>query len=85
MDFLEGELMSELENARLVRLLTKFGFINERPEYVQYHLRLSLCFKKVFLAGLHAIRAGARRAIDTSSSSSVTTFSIKSTSAGVLF
>jgi hypothetical protein len=34
MDYLEGELMSELENARLVRLLTKFGFINERPECV---------------------------------------------------
>ena len=27
--------MGELENARLVRLLCKFGFINERPEYVQ--------------------------------------------------
>ena len=26
--------MSELENGRLVRLLCKFGFINERPEYV---------------------------------------------------
>ena len=34
MDHLEGELMSELENARLVRLLAKFGFINERPECV---------------------------------------------------
>jgi PAB-dependent poly(A)-specific ribonuclease subunit 3 len=34
MDYLEGEMMSELENARLVRLLTKFGFINERPECV---------------------------------------------------
>ena len=43
MDFLEGQLMSELENARLVRLLTKFGFINERPEYVQYYLRLAFC------------------------------------------
>lgn len=31
-DRLEGELMSELENARLVRLMAKFGFINERPE-----------------------------------------------------
>lgn len=31
-DRLEGELMGELENARLVRLLCKFGFINERPE-----------------------------------------------------
>lgn len=27
--------MSELENGRLVRLLCKFGFINERPEYVR--------------------------------------------------
>lgn len=26
--------MSELENARFVRLLCKFGFINERPEYL---------------------------------------------------
>ncbi|EJD04948.1 uncharacterized protein FOMMEDRAFT_18642 [Fomitiporia mediterranea MF3/22] len=32
-DKLEGELMGELENARLVRLLCKFGFINERPEF----------------------------------------------------
>ncbi|KAI5118625.1 hypothetical protein M0805_006993 [Coniferiporia weirii] len=32
-DTLEGELMGELENARLVRLLCKFGFINERPEF----------------------------------------------------
>ncbi|PIL25916.1 hypothetical protein GSI_11669 [Ganoderma sinense ZZ0214-1] len=32
-DRLENELMSELENGRLVRLLCKFGFINERPEY----------------------------------------------------
>lgn len=31
---LEGSLLSELENARLVRLMCKFGFINERPEYV---------------------------------------------------
>lgn len=31
-DRLENELLSELENARLVRLLCKFGFINERPE-----------------------------------------------------
>lgn len=26
--------MSELENGRLVRLVSKLGFINERPEYV---------------------------------------------------
>ncbi|KAI0651266.1 kinase-like domain-containing protein [Trametes meyenii] len=32
-DRLEGELMTELENGRLVRLLCKFGFINERPEH----------------------------------------------------
>jgi PAB-dependent poly(A)-specific ribonuclease subunit 3 len=32
-DFLEGELMKELENSRLVRLLSKLGFINERPEF----------------------------------------------------
>lgn len=34
-DRLEHELMSELENARLVRLLCKFGFINERPEFAR--------------------------------------------------
>lgn len=27
--------MSELENGRLVRLLSKFGFINERPEFAR--------------------------------------------------
>jgi len=32
-DTLESELMRELENGRLVRLLAKFGFINERPEF----------------------------------------------------
>lgn len=31
-DELENELMSELENGRLVRLMAKLGFINERPE-----------------------------------------------------
>ncbi|KAK0189651.1 hypothetical protein F5146DRAFT_1051881 [Armillaria mellea] len=34
-DRLENELMGELENARLVRLLCKFGFINERPEFAR--------------------------------------------------
>jgi len=33
-DRLEYELLSELENSRLVRLLCKLGFINERPESV---------------------------------------------------
>ncbi|GAA5856416.1 hypothetical protein JCM5353_008672 [Sporobolomyces roseus] len=32
-DTIERELMRELENGRLVRLLCKFGFINERPEF----------------------------------------------------
>ncbi|RUS34651.1 hypothetical protein BC938DRAFT_479338 [Jimgerdemannia flammicorona] len=32
-DFLENELSRELENGRLVRLLCKMGFINERPEF----------------------------------------------------
>lgn len=32
-DVLESQLSKELENARLVRLLCKFGFINERPEF----------------------------------------------------
>ncbi|KZV92634.1 hypothetical protein EXIGLDRAFT_71005 [Exidia glandulosa HHB12029] len=32
-DQLESDMMSELENGRLVRLLCKFGFINERPEF----------------------------------------------------
>ncbi|KAF9074654.1 hypothetical protein BDP27DRAFT_1316604 [Rhodocollybia butyracea] len=34
-DRLENEMLSELENARLVRLLCKFGFINERPEFAR--------------------------------------------------
>ncbi|THU97872.1 hypothetical protein K435DRAFT_661967 [Dendrothele bispora CBS 962.96] len=34
-DKLENELLGELENARLVRLLCKFGFINERPEFAR--------------------------------------------------
>ncbi|KAI9317774.1 hypothetical protein BX666DRAFT_1940653 [Dichotomocladium elegans] len=32
-DVLESELSRELENGRLVRLLAKLGFINERPEF----------------------------------------------------
>ncbi|KAJ1983491.1 PAB-dependent poly(A)-specific ribonuclease subunit 3 [Dimargaris verticillata] len=32
-DTLQAELSRELENGRLVRLLCKFGFINERPEF----------------------------------------------------
>ncbi|QDS77819.1 hypothetical protein FKW77_005997 [Venturia effusa] len=32
-DNLTSSLMGELENARLVRLMTKLGFVNERPEF----------------------------------------------------
>ncbi|TPX34253.1 hypothetical protein SmJEL517_g03044 [Synchytrium microbalum] len=32
-DMLEGELGRELENGRLVRLMSKLSFINERPEF----------------------------------------------------
>lgn len=32
-DNLEAELCRELENGRLVRLMSKLGFINERPEF----------------------------------------------------
>lgn len=38
-EHLENELASELENARLFRLLCKFGFINERPEYALFIAR----------------------------------------------
>ncbi|KIM29212.1 hypothetical protein M408DRAFT_15958 [Serendipita vermifera MAFF 305830] len=34
-DALESQLARELENGRLVRLLSKFGFINERPEFAR--------------------------------------------------
>ncbi|EKM52715.1 uncharacterized protein PHACADRAFT_261316 [Phanerochaete carnosa HHB-10118-sp] len=34
-DQLESDLMSELENGRIVRLLCKFGFIDERPEFAR--------------------------------------------------
>lgn len=39
-DELEDELMSELENGRLVRLMIKLGFINERPDF-NHELRWS--------------------------------------------
>lgn len=32
-DTLESELCRELENGRIVRLMSKLGFINERPEF----------------------------------------------------
>ncbi|EPS41328.1 hypothetical protein H072_4858 [Dactylellina haptotyla CBS 200.50] len=36
-DVLESQFSKELENGRLVRLLCKFGFINERPEFAHDH------------------------------------------------
>lgn len=32
-DSLEEDLMRELENGRMVRMMAKLGFINERPEF----------------------------------------------------
>ncbi|KAG8904409.1 PAB-dependent poly(A)-specific ribonuclease subunit 3 [Tulasnella sp. 417] len=32
-DTLENQMLAELENARLVRLLSKLGFVNERPDF----------------------------------------------------
>lgn len=37
---MENELLRELENGRVVRLLTKLGFINERPWYFILHNKL---------------------------------------------
>ncbi len=77
-DRLEGELMTELENARLVRLLCKFGFINERPEYgppYDCYLRIVLTSEQ----GTTTRLAGLRLATGTSSSSSGTMSSTRST------
>lgn len=35
-DMQENELLKEMENGRLYRLMVKLGTINERPEYVNY-------------------------------------------------
>ena len=32
-DHLSGELSKEIENGRVLRILIKLGFLNERPEY----------------------------------------------------
>ena len=37
-DAMASDLMRELENSRLVRLLAKLGFVNERPEYSPHDL-----------------------------------------------
>jgi len=82
MDHLEGELLSELENARLVRLLAKFGFINERPEYVSMLPNIIVLLRLSNLAGSPETHDGARLGTDTSSNFSVTMSFTRSTSAG---
>ena len=81
MDYLEGELTCELENARLVRLLAKFGFINERPECVLMPANIYRSIQSRALAGSRGTHDGARLGTDTSSNFSVTMFSTRSTSA----
>jgi len=39
-DALTSDLNRELENARLVRLLAKLGFVNERPEFNEPHQQI---------------------------------------------
>ena len=80
-DRLEAELMSELENGRLVRLLTKMGFINERPEYVpRNHPPASFTHPNhpsIFVLGSEGHIVGRKPATDTSLSSSETTSSTR--------
>lgn len=83
MDHLEGQLMSELENARLVRLLAKFGFINERPECVSIPPNIIVLYSDFRIrAGSRETHDGARLGTDTSLSFSVTMSFTRSTSAG---
>lgn len=74
-DRLEAEVQSELENGRLVRLLCKFGFINERPEYNAFQLLVKGA--DLFLGSIE-ILGGQKRVTDTLSSFSVITSSTKS-------
>ena len=83
MDHLEGQLMSELENARLVRLLAKFGFINERPECVPMQPSI-IVLLKLPKPGSPETHDGARLGTDTSLSFSVIMSFTRSTSAGDL-
>lgn len=80
-DLLESDMTKELENGRLVRLLTKFGFINERPECVSVARRRPPDNKLINLcpAGSTTTLVGPSPAIATSSSSSATWSSIRST------
>lgn len=79
-DVLENELMGELENARLVRLLCKFGFINERPEYVFCLLPLH---NLTFPVDSRASHDGPRQATGTLSSFSATTSFTRSMKTGI--
>lgn len=80
-EHLENELASELENARLFRLLCKFGFINERPECVVLtYPPLPPCHLPGFSdepVGLLVIPDGARLVTGILSSSSEITFSTR--------
>jgi serine/threonine protein kinase len=67
-DILESEMLREVENARLVRLLCKFGFINERPECAPVRLTMAL----IPAADSTTIPDGPTRATATWSSSSAT-------------
>ena len=83
-DRLENELMGELENARLFRLMCKFGFINERPECVASFFIREQCSRPT-VKDLPAMHAGQKRAIGTLSSSSAIMCFIRSTSTAILF
>lgn len=77
-DRLEAELMSELENGRLVRLLTKMGFINERPEYVSSNSPFTHPnHAAIFVLGSEGHIVGRKPVTDTSLNSSETTSSIR--------
>lgn len=59
--------MTELENARLVRLLCKFGFINERPECViSPHMPLLIPLTLNPTVGTTTRRGGQKPATGTS-------------------
>jgi hypothetical protein len=74
--------MSELENARLVRLLAKFGFINERPECVLVAIQRLSFYLGIKPAGSRGTHDGARLGTDTSLSFSATMSFTRLTSVG---
>lgn len=75
--------MSELENARLVRLLCKFGFINERPEYVLVSMQI-FHRDNILYPDSPGSHGGLKLGTDISSSSFVTLSSTKLTRQGIL-